>query len=442
MEIPEILKEMGVVGAGGAGFPTYAKLKHGGIACYIANGAECEPLLWENKELMLKYPYMVLKGLWYLKNYTGASRAVIVVKEKYRDIVNVLRDSITENKFDIEIFELEDFFPAGDEQVLVYEVTKKVVPEAGIPLFVNAIVNNVETLFNVYRAIEENTPVTEKFVTIGGQVDTPVTVKVPIGTNIGWLLEKLKIDYRNKIIIDGGPMMGKITSPDVPVTKTTGGLLIFSPEHTVVYKKNLQMDKIWRKAKIACIQCRYCTEQCPRFLLGHGIEPNRIMLSVAYNLSGLYTKQALLCSECGVCESYACPQGLSPRRVNQEIKKKLSETGEKYKPIKNEYAPREMREWRKVPMSRLKVKLDIKEYDMYAPLSYEEFLPPVVSVLTKQHTGATAVPIVKKGQRVKKGDLVAKVPPDKLGCNIHASIDGIVDDVQDTFVFIRREALI
>lgn len=441
MEIPEILKEMGVVGAGGAGFPTYAKLKHGGIACYIANGAECEPLLWENKELMLKYPYMVLKGLWHLKNYTGASRAVIAVKSKYQDVLKVLRDCITSNKFDIEIFEMEDFFPAGDEQMLVYEVTKKVVPEAGIPLFVNVIVNNVETLFNVYRAIEENTPVTEKFITIGGQVDTPVTVKVPIGTNIGWLLEQLGIDYRNKVIIDGGPMMGKITNPGEPVNKTTGGLLLFSPEHSVAYRRNMAMDKIWRKARIACIQCRYCTEQCPRFLLGHGIEPNKIMLSVVYNLSGAYTKQALLCSECGVCEAYACPQGLSPKRVNQELKKKLLEAGEKFKTIKSEYAPREMREWRKVPMSRLKVKLDIKHCDKYAPLSDKEFLPPVVSILTKQHTGAAAVPAVEKGQRVKKGDLVAKVPQDKLGCNIHASIDGVVDDVKNTFVIVQREAL-
>lgn len=441
MDIPAVLKDKGVVGAGGAGFPTYAKLKKEGIDYYLANGAECEPLLSVSKELLRTYNYQVLRGLWYLKNYTQAKNAVIAVKSKYKKLLSTLQQEIKKNDYDIEVLGLADFFPAGDEQVLAFEATKRVVPEAGIPLFVGSVVNNTETLFNVYNAVDHNLPVTEKFITVGGETAVPCTIKVPVGTEISWLLNCLGIEYGEKIILDGGPVMGKVISPQAPITKTTGGLLLFSPEHPVVKQKKLDYPYILHKAKTLCIQCRYCTDKCPRYLLGHDIQPHKIMNCIGYNLTDSYIKQALLCSECGICETYSCPHGLSPRRVNQELKKILSEANVKYTSLTNTYQAKEAREWRKIPMKRLKIRLGIEKYDNYAYYMDEEFLPPRVLIPTKQHVGAPAVPLVEKGQKVIKGQVVAQVSEEQLGCNIHASIDGIVKEVSSSLIVIQREEL-
>ncbi|HHX22717.1 MAG: 4Fe-4S dicluster domain-containing protein [Tepidanaerobacteraceae bacterium] len=440
MYVREKLREMGVVGAGGAGFPTYAKLNKGGIDYYIANGAECEPLLDVSKEIMARFPEKVLKGLNYLKNYTGAGNAVIALKGKYKNAVQAIKEHLINTGFDIKLFEMGDFFPAGDEQVMVHDITGKVVPEGGIPLSVGAVVNNIETLYNTCEAIEKNAPVTDKFITIGGDVKNPITIKVPVGTKIAWLLEFLGVDYKNKVIIDGGPMMGNITDSNSPITKITGGILLFSEQHPAVKVKKSCMEYILKMAKIACIQCRYCTEQCPRYLLGHDLQPSKIMLAMGFRVTDNYLKQALLCCECGVCEAYSCPQQLSPRRVNAAIKKELAKAGIKYITGKTDFKPRGSREWRKIPTSRLKTRLQLLEFDRPAYLVDGDFIkPPVVSIPTKQHTGAPAVPIVNLGDWVYRGQIIGKVPEDKLGCHIHASINGTVLHIDDDKIIIRGE---
>jgi len=440
LEVRERLREMGVVGAGGAGFPTYAKLKREGIDYYIANGAECEPLLDVDKEIMARFPDKVLKGLNHLKNYTGAHKAVIALKAKYKNAVKTLKEGLSDANINIELFEIGDYFPAGDEHVMVYDITGKVVPEGGIPISVGAIVNNIETLYNAYNAIEENMPVIDKFITVGGDVKNPITLKVPVGTNIGWLVDFLGIDYKDKVIIDGGPMMGNIVEPNSYITKLTGGLLIFSKEHPAVTTKMASLEYILKMARIACIQCRYCTEQCPRYLLGHDLQPSKIMLTMGFRLTNNYIKQALLCCECGLCEAYSCPQRLSPRRVNAAIKKELSQAGVKYITDTTDFKPREARGWRKIPTNRLKERLQLLDYDRPAYMVDGNFIkPPEVHIPTKQHIGAAALPIVSAGEKVHRGQVIGKVPEDKLGCDIHASIDGTVIQSSKEEIVIRGE---
>ncbi|NLZ53675.1 MAG: electron transport complex protein RnfC [Thermoanaerobacteraceae bacterium] len=438
MEVREILREKGVVGAGGAGFPTYAKLKEEGIDYYIANGAECEPLLDVSKEIMARFPDRVVKALSILKDFTGAKSAVIALKGKYKQAVKALDAELLKTGLDIKLFEMGDFFPAGDEQVMVLEVTGKVVPEGGIPIAVGAVVNNIETLYNVYGAIEEDSPVIQKFITIGGQVKNPITLKVPVGTTIGWLLDFLGVDYKDKVIIDGGPMMGNIVDSNSPITKTTGGLLIFPKGHPAVSVKESDINRILKLARIACIQCRYCTLQCPRYLLGHDLEPSKIMLSMGFKLSDRYIKQALLCCECGLCEAYSCPQRLSPRRVNIAIKKELAKAGFKYTTGKADFSPREARQWRKIFTGRLKIRLQLMEFDRPALLVDGDFVkPPEVHIPMKQHIGAPAIPLVSSGDKVTKGQVIGRVPEDKLGCHVHASIDGTVVYCDEQKIVIR-----
>jgi len=439
MELTKILKDKGVVGAGGAGFPTYAKLKREGIDYYIINGIECEPLLWVTKEILMRFPEKVVKGLKALKEYTNSKEAYIGVKGKYREILKGIEDVIVADGYDIKTFYAGDFYPAGDEQVLVYEITNKVVPPGGIPLMVGAVVNNVETVYNVYNAVFEDKPITEKFITIAGDVKRPVTVKVPIGIKVSSILEKLEIEYEGKVLIDGGPAMGKIISKDDVITKTSGGILIFEKSHPAVRKKILSIEQILRKARSCCIQCRYCTDQCPRYLLGHDLEPHKIMISLAFNLDDRFLKNALICSECGVCEIYSCPQGLSPRRVNQHLKSVFAKKGIKYSTDKKEFFARENRELRRIPTSRLKVKLGIEKYDKHPEFIDEKLKAGEVKILTKQHIGAKAVPIIQEGDRVKESDIVAKVDDNVLGANIHASITGIAVKVTEDFIVIKGE---
>jgi Na+-translocating ferredoxin:NAD+ oxidoreductase RnfC subunit len=438
VDVAELLKAKGVVGAGGAGFPTYAKLKGEGIDYYIANGVECEPLLWVDKELMRLFPYEILKGLEYLKEYTGASEAVVGLKGSYRDIVEVLKRTISENQFSIKISELKDYYPGGDENLLVYEITKRVVPEGGIPKMIGAIVNNVETLLNAYYAIEEDRPVIYKYITISGQVLNPVTVKVPIGTKIGWILDELGIDYSEKVIIEGGPAMGRIVQPHSPVTKTAGGILIFGPDHPSVAGKILDISKVIRRARFSCIQCRYCTDQCPRYLLGHSLEPHKIMRSIGYLRSDKALNYALICSECGVCEIFSCPEGLSPRRINQELKKELIHRGIKFVTAKNQFQPREAREWRRIPMAKIKTRMGLMELEKPAKLCDIQYLPDEVVILTKQHIGVKAFPVVRPGDMVEEGSVIARVKEDSLGCHLHASISGSVTEVNADYIVIQR----
>lgn len=437
-DLAVVLQRMGVVGAGGAGFPTYAKLRKEGIDVYIANGAECEPLLWVTKELLVKNTSQVLKGFELLVDYVGAKKGVLAVKGKYVEIVKLLKSSLNGYKYPFEIFECGDYYPEGDEHVLVYEIVGKPVPAAGIPLMVGVIVNNIETIYNVYRAFVERVPVTEKLLTISGDVESPVTVKVPIGMKIGEVLDALGVNYEGKVLVEGGPMTGKVTSPDAPVTKTTGGLIIFERDHPATLQFTASIDYILKRARTCCIQCRYCTEQCPRYLLGHDLEPHRIMISMAFDMGESVRKSALLCSECGVCERYACPQLLSPRRVCQYLKAKLAKEGVRYQP-KLDITVRADREFRKVPTKRLMVRMDIYRFDRYAPLLEEKLKTKEVTILMKQHVGVPAVPVVSVGDYVKEGDLVGKVPEGKLGADIHASISGKVVFVSDEAVVIKGE---
>jgi len=433
-----ILKEAGVVGAGGAGFPTYAKLKRDGIKVYIANGVECEPLLWTNKELLLNAPHMVIEGFKLLVDFVGAERGIIALKGKYKEILDLIAKTVREYGYNFEIFAGSDHYPLGDEHVLVYESVGRVVPAGGIPLMVGAIVNNVETIYNVYRAVVERKPVIEKLVTVGGDVGDPVTVMVPIGMKFKEILSALNIDYEGKVLIEGGVMTGKIVSPEDPVTKTTGGLLLFKEGHPAIARMSAPISYILKRARTCCIQCRYCTDQCPRYLLGHDLEPHKIMMSMAFDMGMSVRKSALLCSECGVCEAYSCPQGLSPKRVNQYLKAKLSQEGIKYTPQPN-VAPRIDRDYRKVPTQRLMDRIDIKRFDKKAPLIKEKLRADEVTILMKQHIGVPAVPVVSVGDHVEEGEVIAKVPEGSLGANVHASISGKVEFVSNALVVLRRE---
>nr|WP_315989479.1 4Fe-4S dicluster domain-containing protein [Desulforamulus aquiferis] len=246
------------------------------------------------------------------------------LKLKYEDAVRNLQDTLKQmDAQGIELFFIPDMYPAGDEHVLVHEVTGRIVPEGGIPLHVGVVVSNVQTLINIAQALEGQ-PVTDKYVTVTGEVGKPSTVKVPIGMLIDEILLLAGgTTVREYTVIDGGPMMGKLIQKDATIRKTTGGIIVLPQDHSLVVEKGLTWPVISNRAKSVCCNCRACTDVCPRNLLGHRLEPHRIMQAIGrgqINESEVLSK-AFLCSECGACDTYGCSMGLSPRRVNAELKR-------------------------------------------------------------------------------------------------------------------------
>ena len=423
------LEELGIVGAGGGGFPTAVKLKTT-VSMVIANAAECEPLLHKDKELLHHHAEPFLRGMKMAMDLVGAREGVIGIKEKYHDIIAALESQVPAG---VRVQPLPDCYPAGDEFILVHMVTGRVIPPGGLPKDVDTVVSNVETLMNI--GLDQ--PVTHKYLTVAGAVETPVTLRVPIGITIGEVIEAAGgTTVEDFGVLIGGVMMAKpAASLDLPVTKTTGGIIVLPVEHALIRRHNATWHHVAKIGRSACDQCRFCTEFCPRFLLGHPIEPHRAMQSLGF-ASGADTMVAgtLYCCECNLCTMFACPEDLDPKTVCVQSKPVARERGLTFKGTPESVTPHPMAEFRRVPMRRLMAKLGLGEFNNVGPLTEHNFAPRKVNVLLKQHAGAPAVPVVKSGDRVRAGDLLAAMETGKLGARIHASIDGVVTVNKDAIV--------
>ncbi|MHC4996331.1 MAG: 4Fe-4S dicluster domain-containing protein, partial [Planctomycetota bacterium] len=276
--ILETIRRAGVVGAGGAGFPTYKKLD-ASVDCIIANGAECEPLLQKDRETMVRDATDMFRGLKLMQELTGASRIVIAVKRKNEDVAKSLADEA--KREGIEFFVYEDVYPAGDEVVLVYEITGRQIPAGGIPLQVGCVVDNVETIVNLARAVD-GTPVIDKYVTVCGAVENPLTTIVPVGTPMSDCVELAGgATVSNPVALTGGLMMGGSTTDlSIPVTKIIGGVIVLPEDHYLFLRKTQSKETYTRIGHGQCDQCSLCTELCPRYILGYPIEPHKVMRSL------------------------------------------------------------------------------------------------------------------------------------------------------------------
>ena len=440
-DIVDKVRAAGIVGAGGAGFPTHVKLQFE-VQRVLANGASCEPLLASDPYLMQHQSQQILEGLLAVMDCTGCERGTVCLKSKHQNALAALRNSIAANGYAgrIDIFELDDFYPAGDEFILVNEVLGKIVPEGGIPLNVKAVVNNVESLLNVSRAMHD-IPVTDRYLTVCGEVNQPVVCQVPIGTSVDVAIEMAggpKIsDYR---IVLGGPMMGKVQAEgSAPVTKTTSGIIVLPSNHNVIRDKSRSLTQMRFIAKSACTQCSRCTDLCPRYLIGHDLQPHRIMRHLAYSpgMTGDILEDALICSECGVCEKFACPMMLSPREINAAVKQHLLKEGTKREPKHETYRVSPFKDTRKIPLKRLMERLQVTQYDVHPPFLHDVPRVDKVVIPLQQHLGKPAIPVVRTGDRVKKADVIGEIPEGALGARVHASIEGTIVSVGENIVIER-----
>lgn len=436
----EKIKSCGIVGAGGAGFPTHVKVD--ATAEYVLiNGAECEPLLRVDQQLMAIESHKLLHGLDLLVKETGAKEGIIGLKEKYHDAINLLQEGIKAYP-NLRLHILKNFYPAGDEQVLVYEATGRIVPEGGIPLNVGVVVSNVETVLNIADAIDEEKPVTHKYLTLTGEVKTPKSVRVPIGITVKEALDLAGgTTCEDYVVINGGPMMGKIVTPEDYITKTTKALIVLPKDHSLVASLEKPITSMLREAKTSCMNCSLCTEVCPRAMLGHRLAPHKLMRLASYGSvcdESMTPMNAFLCVGCRLCE-YACVMNLQPWKLNGQLKGILAQQGIKNTLHQQPEQVNPFRQYKRFPVNKLIARLGLQKYNVDAPMEFEEYDFTCVTLPLRQHVGAPAIPVVNPGDSVVEGQKVGAIKEGALGANIHASINGIVEEVTAERIVIRKK---
>ena len=233
---------------------------------------------------------------------------------------------------------------------------------------------------------------------------------------------------------------------DQVVTKTTSGIVVIPTDIPLVDMRNTPLHTIMRRAKSVCIQCSRCTDLCPRYLSGHPLKPHKIMRKLAYSqsvedvLDDFDVRQAQICSECGVCETYACPMGLFPRQVNAYVKQELGKAKIRYERMDASWEERAPRAYRKVPSKRIAVRLGVDKYYDYQIDKLVALAPDSVTIPLKQHIGAPAEVLVKVNDTVAAGQQIGAMAEKAMGADIFCGISGVVTRADTASVTVTKKA--
>lgn len=427
-ELKECIAAAGVVGAGGAGFPTAVKVAEGADSLII-NAAECEPLLYTDYFLMKRHMDRIASGAETIMEAAGIHKGYLGVKAHTAKRLNLRHGEAVSAHVQVHI--LPDVYPMGDEIILIYQVLGRVVTPGALPLSAGVLVFNAETLYNIDRAVKDGAAVTDKWITVGGKVPHPAAAVVPVGTPVREVLDWLGAAVpEDCALIDGGPAMGPIIDPDKAViTKTTKGLLILPEDSPAILSKRSQDRTVIRHASSNCCQCSLCSDMCPRALIGYPLRPHKIVrtsLSLVEEMPEQFT-EAQVCSGCGVCELTACCQGISPRRVYGQVKGILAKNKLRYQ-HKGEIQVDPDREYRMLPSERFMTRIGVAPFDAMPEFHTDTLLPKELRLPMRQHAGAPAAPVVKAGDSVEAGALLGAAAG-VISANIHAPAAGRIQSV-------------
>jgi Na+-translocating ferredoxin:NAD+ oxidoreductase RnfC subunit len=409
--LKQLLKDNGVVGAGGAGFPSYCKLAEGADTLLI-NAVECEPLLYTSYTLLQERIRDIVIGMRAVMEYAHIARGLLAVKD-YRAAKLGYSDG-QELAPGVFIKYIPNVYPMGDEINLIYTATGRVVPPGQLPITRGVIVFNTETIYNIGLVVQFGQPVTKTYLTISGDIPKAYCVKVPVGMKISEVLSVMGVTVPDThVVIDGGPSMGTVVnlSTDV-VKKPCSGLLILPKTIPAVRNKLRTKEDNFRRAASVCCQCNRCTDLCPRHLLGYPLEPHKMVRSTlsAAMADPELIKTATMCCGCDICSTLACCQEISPMQIIKEYKGILAKNRMKYVADPSEqFTPSPEREARMVSAGKWKEMLGVAKYDKFPPIYVEEKLKAKeVFVPMSQHIGAPAIPVVKVGDEVKENQLIAQ----------------------------------
>ena len=300
-ELISIIKDAGIVGLGGAAFPTHVKLsppKNKSIDTVILNGAECEPYLTCDQRLMIENPKEILKGLEIILKVLNAKNAYIAIEDNKQSAIYAMEKALSSfvvrnSSFEIKLIVLHTKYPQGAEKQIIKSVLNRTVPAGGLPMDVGCVVQNVQTAYVIYEAVYSGKPLIERSITLTGScLKEPVNIRVRVGTVLKDLVDFIGgFKKEPKKIIMGGPMMGLAQyTMDVPIVKGTSGVLFLSEEEIPQAKESV------------CIRCGKCIEVCPMQL-----SPTTLMYRVKREFFGEAKELGIAgCFECGAC-AYECP---------------------------------------------------------------------------------------------------------------------------------------
>ncbi len=435
-ELRSILQNNGVICTGGINLPMSTKLDNQ-IQTIILNCAQYEPLVKVQTQLLAVHAQEVLRTFSFIGNVLKAEEMIVAVTETEKETVEIV-ETIALDYPNLTIKLFDGCYPAGDEVVLAYEMTGQVVGPNETVADLGIAVFNVETIYNAYQAIFLQKPVLEKIVSIHGEVRHPMTIKVPVGTQVEDVVKYAGgATCENPAYIIGGPMWGNIGNRFSTITKSTDAVLVLPEEHCVVQKKKTKTSNELKRAAASCCQCMRCTDLCPRNLLGHPIEPHAFIRAASYkdfHNTDIFLN-TMFCSTCGLCEMYSCIQDLSPRRLIAEYKAGLKASGIEKPKAENKEID-EDRKYRKISMERLTTRLGLSKYDFDEEMVQGAIRSTRVKIKLQQHVGSTTHVVVKNKDIVNAGQVIAK-SAEATGTHVHASICGVVCETNEKFIIIE-----
>lgn len=396
----------------------------------ICNAVSAEPLVESASCLSAMQPERVVAALAAIAARVGAKRTVIAVRSDDGPAVQALAKAIAVSHAPVELFETDPYYPANDELVLIQRITGRIVAERGIPADAGCAVTGVQQALDILSALE-GAPVTDRYITVTGAVKRQLLLKVPIGSRLSACAAEAGPIPADGCLLVGGPMRGKLlTSPAAVnaavVSRSTENLIVLPRDHPLVVRGKQSLETIFARAVSTCGQCRLCTENCPRYGLGHTIRPDRIIQNLKRGEKGLDPDEfsedfgdAVNCCFCGVCDA-VCPVGLQPRRINAYFRGGI---------VKRDIlVPRERQpELRQTPgirgieTGRLTQMLGLGDYGGSHSYTYRELSSDEASIAFARKPGRNMVLHHSPGDHVEKGELLAS---DGIDFCIHASIGG------------------
>ncbi len=412
----------------------------------IVSALKDNPLSFTEEYLLQSEWHKVIDGLKLLIANHQAEKGIIAVSKSDRPVISDLKRCV-EDCDNIDLFFVDNFYPAADQAILIYEVTGQPFSSATPAVLSGSLVYDIQTAVNIYEVVTEKKPVTRRLLACTGEVALPSLVLGHLGVSFREVIElcggaTTTID--EYVILCGTPARGAIvTDIDTPVTGSTTTITVLPADHELVKERSRTIGTQIRKIKSVCNQCSFCTEFCPVYLLGGKLYPHLIMRQIAYGLAEPeeVILGALLCSECGICEVLACPHKLSPRAVNKQIKERLKQEAEPESFLSGhtsgQLQPRSNRDFRKVPFERLADLFSVGQYAEPPKMEPLETSPGQVELLFQEISAAGVLPRVKIGEEIAAGSLVAEAEG-STGAGLHASIGGKVTFLDKERVIIRK----
>ena len=409
------------------------------IHTIILNCAQYEPIIHTSKLLLEKYAREIIRTFVKIGETFKIENIIVGAGRADIDIIEILEDIVSDFP-SVQLKVYDGAYPAGDEYVLTYELTGQIVAADSSPIEEGIAVFNVESVYNMYKELDSDVHESHKWVCVTGEVEKPVTLRVPIGTKAVDVVKQAgNITCDNPVYLIGGPMSGTLGSKHTRIDKTTDAIIILPEDHQVIYTKKTNSSIELKRAGSSCCNCMRCTELCPRNLLGHPVDPHGFIRAASYKDMGNLDKflNTMFCSSCGLCEMYSCIQGLSPRLLLTEYKKGLKENGIiTVKATQNDVE--EDRKYRKISIKRLTSRLALSRYDKLAPLKEIKWPDINVRISLTEDNDETAKPVVKTNDLVTEGQIIA-VYDDENKFPLYSGIDGIVTEVAENYIFIENQ---